>query len=86
MVEVRALDSNDFQTMRDILALFGRAFDEFDTYTSKQPPDKYLRDLLTSRTFIAIAALDGLRVVGGLAAYVLPKFEQGSTSTTWRLP
>jgi ribosomal protein S18 acetylase RimI-like enzyme len=32
--------------------------------------------LLASEQFIAIAALDGALVVGGLAGYVLPKFEQ----------
>ena len=35
-----------------------------------------LERLLGSETFIAIAALAGTQVIGGLAAYVLPKFEQ----------
>jgi hypothetical protein len=35
--------------------------------------------LLHSRTFIAVAALSEARVVGGLAAYVLAKFEQART-------
>jgi ribosomal protein S18 acetylase RimI-like enzyme len=73
---VRDLGPNDLQAMRDMLVLFGRAFDEIETYTSRQPTDDYLRGMLGSATFIAIAALDGEEVVGGLAAYVLPKFEQ----------
>ena len=62
--------------MRGVLSLFGQAFDEPDTYTAKQPNDAYLGGLLASPTFIAIAALDATDVVGALAAYVLPKFEQ----------
>lgn len=62
--------------MRGMLSLFGQAFDEADTYVSRQPPDEYLRRLLASPTFIAVAALEEQEVVGALAAYVLPKFEQ----------
>jgi ribosomal protein S18 acetylase RimI-like enzyme len=59
-----------------MLNLFGQAFDEPATYIAKQPDDNYLMQLLSSETFVAIAALAGEEVVGGLAGYVLPKFEQ----------
>jgi aminoglycoside 3-N-acetyltransferase I len=59
-----------------MLSLFGEAFDDSETYVANQPTDEYLLGLLSSSTFIAIAALKGPGVVGGLAAYVLPKFEQ----------
>lgn len=36
----------------------------------------YLERLLGRDTFIALAALEDDQVVGGVAAYVLPKFEQ----------
>jgi aminoglycoside 3-N-acetyltransferase I len=62
--------------MRAVLSLFGDAFDDPATYVGKQPTDGYLSQLLESPTFIAIAAMDDSEVVGGLAAYVLPKFEQ----------
>lgn len=62
--------------MRSMLAMFGEAFDERDTYTGAQPDDAYLRQLLSSESFVAIAAMSETHVVGGLAAYVLPKFEQ----------
>lgn len=65
--------------MRGMLRMFGEAFGEPDTYTAAQPDDAYLKQLLSSSTFIAIAALDGSDVVGGIAAYVLPKFEQART-------
>ena len=59
-----------------MLDLFGREFDDTPTYSARQPADAYLEKLLDSDTFIAIAAMDGVEVVGGLAGYVLPKFEQ----------
>ena len=62
--------------MRRMLDLFGREFEDPSAYSSRQPDDAYLQRLLGSDTFIAIAAVDGDQVVGGLAGYVLPKFEQ----------
>ena len=56
--------------------MFGRAFDDGPTYESKQPDDAYLSRLLGSENFVAIAAFRGSEVIGGLAGYVLPKFEQ----------
>lgn len=62
--------------MRALLDLFGREFGEVTTYSRQQPDDDYLATLLRSQTFIALAAWDGDSIVGGLAAYLLPKFEQ----------
>ena len=59
-----------------MLAMFGRAFEDISTYTERQPDDGYLTRLLESSTFIGVAAITEGRVVGGLAAYVLTKFEQ----------
>lgn len=73
---VRALAAGDLLPMRRMLDLFGQAFDEVPTYSAKQPDDRYLAQLLGSDTFVAIVAQTGERVVGGLAGYVLPKFEQ----------
>jgi ribosomal protein S18 acetylase RimI-like enzyme len=72
----RALTANDLALMRQLLDLFGSAFDEPMTYSARQPDDAYLEQLLSSESFIAVAALAGGEVVGGLAGYVLPKFEQ----------
>lgn len=78
-IHIRVLDSNDLASMRAMLSMFGKAFDDVDTYSARQPDDAYLRSLLSSHTFIAIAGdVDG-QVVGGLTAYVLPKFEQART-------
>jgi aminoglycoside 3-N-acetyltransferase I len=74
--ETKALKPGDLATMREVLSLFGKVFDEPETYSAKQPSDEYLCNLLASTSFIAIAVHDGAEVVGGLTAYVLPKFEQ----------
>lgn len=70
------LTSRDAAMLRAMLAVFGRAFEDVDRYTAHQPEDAYLERLLASDGFIAIAALVDREVVGGLAGYVLPKFEQ----------
>ncbi len=75
-VDVRVLKADDLTLARDMLNLFGRAFEDEATYSQKQPEDRYLQRLLSSDTFVAIVAQVGNRVVGGLAGYVLPKFEQ----------
>lgn len=73
---VRALARDDAALMRAMLGMFGTAFGDLETYTGAQPDTAYLERLLGSETFIALAAVNGDDVVGGLAAYVLPKFEQ----------
>lgn len=70
------LTDRDVGVMRSMLAMFGEAFDDRAAYLQAQPDDAYLARLLASNTFIAIAAICDTEVVGGLAAYVLPKFEQ----------
>ena len=73
---VRQLGADDTGLFRALLDMFGAAFDDPDTYCGAQPDDAYLEGLLGSDTFIALAALRGDEVVGGLAAYELKKFEQ----------
>lgn len=78
---VRELGGDDTDLLRAMLGVFAAAFEDRDTYLGAQPDTAYLRRLLTGDQFIAIAALigDGVggdSVVGALAAYVLPKFEQ----------
>ena len=70
------LSANDLALVEELLTVFGEAFDEVDTYSSSRPSDDYLKRLLGSDYFIAIAALKNGAVVGGLAAYELQKFEQ----------
>ena len=74
--DIRLLSSDDIAHLRSMLSVFGRAFGDSATYDADQPDDAYLRRLLDSETFVAIAALEGPEVVAGLAGYVLPKFER----------
>jgi aminoglycoside 3-N-acetyltransferase I len=70
------LTTNDIGLMKSLLLTFGEAFNEIDTYGGNQPSEEYLRQLLGSDSFIAVAAIENKRVVGGIAAYELKKFEQ----------
>lgn len=77
--QIRRLGPDDLASMREMLAMFGTAFEDLPTYTAHQPDDAYLTALLGSHTFLAVAAFAGGQVVGGIAAYLLPKFEQART-------
>jgi aminoglycoside 3-N-acetyltransferase I len=61
---------------RGLVDLFGSVFEDKETYCGAQPSDAYIGSLLQCETFIALVALQGTRVIGGLAAYELKKFER----------
>lgn len=75
-LRVRRLTADDVDVMRALLLTFGQAFNEVDTYCSNQPNAAYLERLLDGDSFIAVAAMEGDAVIGGIAAYELRKFEQ----------
>lgn len=75
-VSYRLLSVSDVPVLKELLQVFGEAFEEPQTYQGAVPSDAYLESLLGKDHFIALVALDGLWVIGGLAAYVLDKFEQ----------
>jgi aminoglycoside 3-N-acetyltransferase I len=75
-LSVHRLTHHDQALMESLLATFGEAFDEVETYGAKPPSPAYLGRLLGSDYFIALAALKNGEVVGGIAAYQLKKFEQ----------
>jgi aminoglycoside 3-N-acetyltransferase I len=74
--DVRILGTGDIASMRAMLSMFGATFREVATYTARQPDDMYLERLLCSETFVAVAAFSRGRVIGGIAGYLLPKFEE----------
>ena len=74
--DVQHLGASDIGLLRALLAVFADAFGEKETYTGSPPADGYLRDLLGGEDFVALIAIRGGAVVGGLTAYVLRKFEQ----------
>jgi aminoglycoside 3-N-acetyltransferase I len=73
---IRRIVPGDVDLMDALLTTFGDAFEDVDTYGKARPGPDYLRRLLRSDQFIALAALKSGKVVGGLAAYELHKFEQ----------
>lgn len=73
---IQQLAPGDVALMDALLSTFGEAFAEVETYGKNRPGRGYLQRLLGSDYFIALAALKGGEVVGGLAAYELKKFEQ----------
>src|SRR5262249_27586799 len=70
------LTSADPARLKDLLRVFAEAFGDADSYQSAVPSDEYLARLLSSQHFIAVVATQDGEVAGGLAAYVLDKFEQ----------
>ena len=70
------LGPQDLALFRDLQHMFGEAFGDLARYTAAPPRDAYTAALLAKPHFIALAATQGDRVVGGLAAYVLEKFER----------
>jgi aminoglycoside 3-N-acetyltransferase I len=75
-ITIQQIMPEDVAVMEALLATFGEAFDEVETFSRNRPSVDYLRQLLKSDYFIAITALKQDEVVGGLAAYELKKFEQ----------
>ena len=76
MSEVRQLSGSDVVLLKQLLGVFGEAFEDVATYQDAVPGDDYLRSLLQRSHFIVLIAMDGDEVIGGLAAYELEKFEQ----------
>lgn len=75
-ISIHPLTRSDVPLLRGMLRVFADAFEEERTYLSAQPSDDYLASLLGGDSFLAIAAMEGDTVIGGLAAYELRKFEQ----------
>jgi aminoglycoside 3-N-acetyltransferase I len=75
-VAIRRLGAGEVALVRQLNVLFGNSFDDPETYTAEPPGDAYLQALLASDHVIALVALAGEEVIGGLVAYELPKFER----------
>ena len=75
-LRTQVLAPTDVSLLRGMLKMFGDAFQDPDSYSHKPPSETYLSKLLASETFLAVATSYQGQVVGGLAGYILPKFEQ----------
>jgi aminoglycoside 3-N-acetyltransferase I len=76
---IKRLSDDDFPLFEALMTVFGEAFEDVETYTKARPSRDYMQRLLGNQDFFALAALHGGTVVGGLAAYALPKFERERT-------
>lgn len=75
-VTLRRLEPGDIALFRDLNAMFGVAFEDAESYAAAPPSEAYVEALLAKpHVFPLVAIADG-RVVGGLVAYELEKFEQ----------
>jgi len=70
------LTASDVGLLKELLQVFGEAFEDVETYQGAVPSDDYLQSLLASPHFIVVVAQSGGAVVAGLAAYELQKFER----------
>lgn len=75
-IQIRVLTPGDVSLLKALLRVFGEAFEDLPTFQDAVPDDAYLTALLARDNFIVVAALNRDAVVGGLAAYVLDKFER----------
>src|SRR5687768_15656682 len=67
---------SDLVHLKKLLLVFADAFEDHQSYQSAIPSDDYLKKLLDREDFVPLVAVVDGKVVGGLAAYVLTKFEQ----------
>jgi aminoglycoside 3-N-acetyltransferase I len=73
---IHVLTPADVSVLRSMNAMFGEAFSQRDTYVAAPPEDAYIAGILSKDHVIALAALSGDEVIGGLVAYQLEKFER----------
>ncbi len=72
----KQLTPHDLREIKELLKVFGEAFNDLATYQSATPSDTYFQSLLAeSNTIVLVAENEGV-VIGGLIAYELKKFEQ----------
>jgi len=74
--EIKQLTENDLSTFTSLIDLFNTVFEE--EHPSIGSTTNSLK-LLNNKNFIALVALVGTEVVGGLTAYELPKYYSDSS-------
>jgi aminoglycoside 3-N-acetyltransferase I len=75
-VTLHRLTHTDVLLLRKLNVLFSRVFADPNTYSAEPPSDAYLEHLLAKEHVVAVVALAGDAVLGGLVAYELEKFER----------
>lgn len=75
-IAIRRLAPPDVAIARRLNRMFGAAFEDAEAYEGEPPDAAYLVGLLGAEHVIALAALAGEEVIGGLVAYELDKLER----------
>jgi aminoglycoside 3-N-acetyltransferase I len=71
MITIRRLGKNDISAFREFVLMFK---DVFEMKSTAKLSDTYIKKLLSRPEFIALAAFDGSKIIGGLTAYELPQY------------
>jgi len=69
--KIAKLDKHDIKSFQKLIQMFHEVF---ETGQKEQAKKSHLNKLLKNHHFIALAALDGKEVIGGLTAYILPQY------------
>lgn len=75
-LDIRRLGADDAPLVAKLNAMFAEAFDDKESYAAAPPDEAYCRATLSRPHVIALAAMHGDQVVGGLVAYELDKLER----------
>lgn len=75
-ITYKQLTDISISEFKDLMILFGKVFNDDKSYQSAKPKDDYIEDFLNDHNHISLIALDDNKVIGGLVAYILTKFEQ----------
>lgn len=75
-MRVARLGPGDACSLGEMMAVFGRAFEDEDTYGRAPPSAAYRERLLARDDLVALVVREEGVILGGLAAYRLDKFEQ----------
>lgn len=75
-MHIQRLKTGDDEQANQLLAVFGRAFDDEDSYGAHRPSPAYVERLLSDPHVVVLVATAEGRVVAGLVAYELRKLEQ----------
>lgn len=73
---VRRLGEGDLAGLRALNRLFAEVFEEPESYAANPPDDAYAAAQLKRPGTVLLLAQEEGEVIGGLAGYILPKFEQ----------
>ena len=68
-LDILRLNPANVQPLRRLIALFGDAFSDSETYEAEPPSDAYLEGLLAKEPVVALVAMAGEEVTGCLVTY-----------------